>query len=82
MKHHIQKTSFRALAREFWLDHAWLAKFYRFARESWCLHDFFHVFLECRSCLYIADKKEISYDDLDHSEEIILLTKRMFETMM
>jgi len=80
--HSTQKTSWRALGREFHIDHILLYRFYELSRESEMMREIFHVFLQSRSALYIGDTKSISIAHLDNSSEIYDLTKREFESML
>jgi hypothetical protein len=80
--HCTQKTSWRALGREFWVDHILLYRFHQLARGSDLLEEIIHTFLEWRIALYIGDIKEIDISTLDNSSEIFNLTKKQFESIL
>ncbi len=77
-----QKTSWRALSREFWIDYGQLHKFYDFLKNNQIEDQIFHVFLETRSALYIGNSRQFNITSLDHSEEILTLTKKQFASIL
>jgi len=79
--HHTQKTSWRAIWKQFWVDHASLYRFDISARESWMLREIFHMFFESWVALYIGNKKTVSIQDLHNSDEIYDLTKEQFKSI-
>ena len=80
--HCTQKTSWRALGREFWVDHILLYRFYEHSRESKMLEEILHTFLNSKTALYIGDTKSIDITTLDNSQEIYDLTQKQFESML
>ena len=77
-----QKKSWRMIGRELGVNHIWLYKFYEFSKESDCLREIFHVFIDARIALYVGDKKHIEREFLDNSEEVLELTKGVLRNML
>ncbi len=82
IKYATQKHSWRSLSGEFHIDHAALAKFFTSAKDSGLLQEIFHIFLERRIALYIGEKRSISGEQLDNSQEIFELTQAEILTIL
>lgn len=80
--HTTQKTSWRTLGNQFWVDHILLYRFSDFSCRSDMYREILHVFLESRSALYIGDSRQVHIESLNNSSEIYNLTKREFESML
>jgi len=80
--HHTQKTSWRALGRQFWADHTALYRFDDFAMKSGMLWEIFHVFSGAKVALFIGNNKTVDIDTLGNSDEISVLTHNEFESML
>lgn len=80
--HHTQKKSWRSLASQFAIDHAALYRFDKFSKTSPMLEEIFHVFLDSKIALYIGDNKTIDTYTLNNSEDIYILTKKQFKSML
>ncbi|MDA9129122.1 hypothetical protein N9J72_01430 [Candidatus Gracilibacteria bacterium] len=74
--HETQKKSWRMIGRELGVNHIGLYKFHELARNSECLREIFHVFIESRMALYVGDNKHVEKDFLDNSREVLELTCR------
>jgi hypothetical protein len=80
--HCTQKTSWRALGREFWVDHILLYRFYNSASNTGLLEEIIHIFFESHAALYIGDLKQINIGALDNSSEIYDLTMRQLSSIL
>jgi hypothetical protein len=82
IKYTTQKTSWRALSREFGIDYGQLHRFHDFVKFNHLEQQIFHVFLETRSALFIGNSRQFEVQLLDHSQEILALTQKQFASIL
>ncbi|MCD5375381.1 hypothetical protein LR010_02960 [Candidatus Gracilibacteria bacterium] len=80
--HCTQKTSWRALGREFHVDHILLYRFYTSASKTELLEEILHIFLESRIALNIGEAKQVNISQLDNSSEIYDLTMQQLPSIL